>query len=43
MIKEEFVYPNEVLIRINGIRYEVKLTWKEKYPDISGNYILAKR
>ena len=35
--------PDEVCIRLNGIRYEVKVTWKEKYPDISDNYILAKR
>ena len=43
VIKEEFVKPDEVCIRLNGIRYEVKVTWKEKYPDISDNYILAKR
>ena len=43
VVKEEFLKPNEVCIRHNGIRYEVELPWKEKYPDISDNYILAKR
>ena len=43
VVKEEFLKPNEVRIRHNGIRYEVELPWKEKYPDISDNYILAKR
>ena len=43
VVKEEFLKPNEVRIRYNGIRYEVELPWKEKYPDISDNYILAKR
>ena len=39
IVKEKFVKPNEVCIRHNGIRYEVKLPWKKKYPDISDNYI----
>ena len=43
VIKEEFLKPNEVRIRQYGIRYEVELPWKEKYSDISNNYILAKR
>ena len=43
VVKEEFLKPKEVCIRHNGIRYEVELPWKEKYPDISDNYILAKR
>ena len=43
VVKEDFLKPNEVLIRHNGIRYEVELPWKVKYPDISDNYILAKR
>ena len=43
VVKEEFLKPNEVRIRHNGIRYEVELPWKEKYPDISDNYTLAKR
>ena len=43
VVKEEFLKPNEVCIRHNGIRYEVELPWKKKYPDISDNYILAKR
>ena len=43
VVKEEYLKPNEVRIRLNGIRYEVELPWKEKYPDISDNYILAKR
>ena len=42
-MKEEFLKPNEIGIRHHGIRYEVELPWKEKYPDISDNYILAKR
>ena len=43
VVKEGFLRPNEVRIRHNGIRYEVNLPWKEKYPDISDNYISAKR
>ena len=43
VVKEEFLKPNEVCIRHNGIRYQVELPWKEKYPEISDNYILAKR
>ena len=43
VVKEEFLKPNEVRIRHNGIRYEVELPWKKKYPDISDNYILANR
>ena len=43
VVKEKFVNPDEVCIRHNGIRYEVKLPWKKKYPDISDNYILANR
>ena len=43
VVKEEFLKPNEVCIRHNGIRNEVELPWKEKYPGISNNYILAKR
>ena len=43
VVKEEFLKHNEVHIRHNGIRYEVELPWKDKYPDISDNYILAKR
>ena len=43
VVKEEFLKPNEVRIRHNGIRYEVELPWKKKYPDISDNYILAKK
>ena len=43
VIKEEFLKPNEVRIRHNGIRYKVELRWKGKYPNISDNYILAKR
>ena len=39
IVKEKFVKPSEVCIRHNGIRYEVKLPWKKKYPDISDNYI----
>ena len=43
VVKEEFLKPKEVCIRHNGIRNEVGLPWKEKYPDISDNYILANR
>ena len=43
VVKEESLKPNEVPTRHNGIRYKVELPWKEKYPDISDNYILAKR
>ena len=43
VVKEEFLKPIEVCIRHNGIRYQVELPWKEKYPEISDNYILAKR
>ena len=43
VVKEEFLKPNEVRIRHNGIRYDVELPWKEKYPDISDIYKLAKR
>ena len=43
VVKEEFLKPNEVRIRHNGIRYEVELPWKKQHPDISDNYILAKR
>ena len=42
VVKKEFLKPKEVCIRHNGIRYEVELPWKEKYPDSSDNYILAK-
>ena len=42
-VKKEFLKPNEVRIRQYGIRYKVELPWKEKYPDISNSYILAKR
>ena len=43
VVKEEFLKPNKVRISHNGIRYEVELPWENKYPNISGNYILAKR
>ena len=43
VVKEEFLKPKEVCIRHNGIRNEVGLPWKEKYPDILDNYILANR
>ena len=43
VVKEEFLKPSEVRIRHNGVRYEVELPRKEKYPDISDNYILVKR
>ena len=43
VVKVEFLKPNEVRIRHNGIRYQVELQWKVKYPDILDNYILAKR
>ena len=43
VVKKEFLKSNEVRIRHNGIRYEVEQSWKEKYRDISYNYILAKR
>ena len=42
VVKEEFLKPNEVRIRHNGIKYEVELPWREKYPDISDNYIFSK-
>ena len=40
VVKEEFLKPNEVRLRHNGIRYEVELPWKEKHPDVLDNYIL---
>ena len=43
VVKEEFLNPNEICIRRNRIRYKVELPWREKYPDISDNHILAKR
>ena len=43
VVKEKFLKPSEVPIRHNGIRHEIELPWKEKYPDISDNCILAKR
>ena len=43
VVKEEFLKNNKVRISHNGIRYEVELPWKKKSPNISGNYILAKR
>ena len=43
VVKEDFLKSNEVLIRHNGIRYEVELPWREKDPDILDNYMLAKR
>ena len=41
VVKEVFLNPNEVQVRHNGIRYEVELPGKEKYPDISHNYMIS--
>ena len=43
VVKKEFLKPSELWIRHNGIIYEVDLPWKDKYPHISDNYILAKK